>query len=117
MPFAILMERREQNNRYNDCYFCMVNVNGYNKEKKKHTKYPNFLSAVRIVPHGPDLPVPCPPDKLSDESESSSLQSNTKEMYFEPHQYHRQIDKFTQSELNDLIIGLQLTIQKSELLG
>jgi hypothetical protein len=38
-------------------------------------------------------------------------------MYFEPHQYDRPIDKFTQSELNDLIRELQLTKEKSELLG
>jgi hypothetical protein len=38
-------------------------------------------------------------------------------MYFEPHQYDRPIDKFTQSELNDLIRELKLTKEKSELLG
>jgi hypothetical protein len=38
-------------------------------------------------------------------------------MYFEPLQYDRPIDKFTQSELNDLIRELQLTKEKSELLG
>jgi hypothetical protein len=54
---------------------------------------------------------------LSDESESSFLQYATEEMYFEPHQYDRSIDKFTQSELNDLIRELQLTKEKSELLG
>jgi hypothetical protein len=53
----------------------------------------------------------------SDEFERSSLQSGTEEMYFEPHQYDRPIDKFTQSELNDLIRELQLTKGKSELLG
>jgi hypothetical protein len=57
------------------------------------------------------------PDNLSDESESSSLQSDTEEMYFEPHQYDRPRDKFTQSKLNDLISELQLTKEKSELLG
>jgi hypothetical protein len=30
-------------------------------------------------------------------------------MYFEPHQYYRPIDKFTQSEFNDFIRELQLT--------
>ena len=95
----------------------MVNVTGYNKKNKKRNKYPNLLSAIRSVPHGPDLPVPSPPDNLSDESESSSLQSNTEEMSFEPHQYDRPIDKFTQSELNELIRELQLTKEKSELLG
>jgi hypothetical protein len=54
---------------------------------------------------------------LGDESESSSLQSATEETYFEPHQYDRPVDKFTQSELNDLIRELQLTKEKSELLG
>jgi hypothetical protein len=38
-------------------------------------------------------------------------------MYFEPHQYDRPIDKFTESELNDLIRELELTKEKSELLG
>jgi hypothetical protein len=38
-------------------------------------------------------------------------------MYFKPHQYDRPIDKFTQSELSDLIRELQLTKEKSELLG
>jgi uncharacterized protein YjcR len=38
-------------------------------------------------------------------------------MYFEPHQYDRPIDKFTQSKLSDMIRELQLTKEKSELLG
>jgi activator of 2-hydroxyglutaryl-CoA dehydratase len=38
-------------------------------------------------------------------------------MYFEPHQYDRPIDKFTQSKLNDLIKELQFTKEKSELLS
>jgi hypothetical protein len=38
-------------------------------------------------------------------------------MYFEPQQYDRPIDKYTQSELNGLIRELQLAKDKSELLG
>jgi hypothetical protein len=94
----------------------MVNVTGYNKKNKKGIKYPNLLSAIRPFPYGPDLPIPSPPDNRSDESESSSLHSVTEDMYFEPHQYDRPMDKFTQSELNDLIRVLQLTKEKSELL-
>jgi hypothetical protein len=86
------------------------------RKTKKGITYPNLLSAIRPVPYGPDLPVPCPPDNFSGGSEGSSLQSHTEEMYFEPHQYYRPIDKFTQSELNDLIRELQLTKEKSELL-
>jgi hypothetical protein len=95
----------------------MVNVAGYNKKNKKGITYPNLLSAIRPVPHGHDLPVPSPPYNLSGESESSSLQSHTEEMFFEPHQYDRPIDKFPQSELNDLIRELKLTKEKSELFG
>jgi hypothetical protein len=98
-------------------YFCMVNVAGYNKKNKKGITYPNLLSAIWPVPHGPDLPVPSPPDNVGDESENSSLQPHTEEIYFEPHQYDRPIDKFTQSKLNGLIRELQLTKEKSELLG
>jgi hypothetical protein len=54
---------------------------------------------------------------LSDEYESSCLQSVTEEMYFEPHQYDRPTDNFTQSELNDPIRELQLTKETSGLLG
>jgi hypothetical protein len=95
----------------------MVNVTGYNNKNKKGIKYPNLLSAIRPVSHGPDLPVPSPTDNLNDESESSFLQPDTEEMYFEPHQYDRPIDKFIQFELNDLIRELQLTKEKSELLS
>ena len=77
----------------------MVSVTGYNKKNKKGNIYPYLLSAIWPVPHGPDLPVPSPPDNLSDESESSSLQLHTEEMYFEPHEYDRPTDNLTQSEL------------------
>jgi hypothetical protein len=63
------------------------------------------------------LPLPSPPGNLSDESARSSLQSATEEMYFELHQYDRPIDKFTQSQLNDLIRELLLNKEKSELLS
>jgi hypothetical protein len=95
----------------------MVNVTGYNKKNKKGIKYPNQLSTIRHVPHGPDLPVPSPHDNRSDKSERSFLQSATENMYFEPHQYDGPVDKFTQSELNDLIRILELTKEKSKLLG
>jgi hypothetical protein len=72
-PFAIPMQWREQKNHYDNCYFCMVNVAGYNKKTKKGITYPNLLSAIRPVPNGPDLPVPSPPDNVGDESESSHI--------------------------------------------
>lgn len=34
MPFGIPMVWREPKNHIDNCYFCMVNVSGYNKKKK-----------------------------------------------------------------------------------
>jgi hypothetical protein len=85
--------------------------------KKKGITYPNLLSAIGPFLIEPDLTVRSLPDNLSGESESSYLQSHTEELHFEPHQYDRPIDKFTKSELNYLIRELQLTKEKSELLG
>jgi hypothetical protein len=77
MPFAIPMQWREQKNHYDDCYFCMVIVAGYKKKNKKGITYPNLLSAIRSVPHGPELLISSPAGNLSGEFGSSSLQSHT----------------------------------------
>ena len=45
-----------------DCYFCMRNLKGINHEFKHHIQYLNVPSALRPIPHGPDLPVPEPDD-------------------------------------------------------
>jgi hypothetical protein len=71
MLFAIPVQRREQKNNYDYSYFCTVIITGYNNNNKKGIKYLNLLSAILSVPHGPELPVPSPPDNFSDESESS----------------------------------------------
>jgi hypothetical protein len=117
MAFAISMQWREQKNHYVVCYFCMVNVTGYIKNSKMKSNIRISYQLYGSVRHGPDLPVPSAHDNLRDESESSSLHSDAGEMHFEPHQYDRPIDKFTRSELNDLISKLQFTKEKSELLG
>jgi len=65
MPFAIPMQWREQKNYYDDCYFCMVNVAGYNKKNKKGITYPNLLSAIRPVPHGPPRHLISPLNSIS----------------------------------------------------
>jgi len=58
MPFGIPMVWREPKNHIDDCYFCMVNVSGYNKTNKSKLICPNILSAIRTIPHGPELTVP-----------------------------------------------------------
>jgi len=71
-PFAITMIWREQIDYAADCYFCMVNVEDFNKKHKHLLQYPNFNSALRPVPHVVDEPKPvfsC----LSDPEEDDTL--------------------------------------------
>ena len=44
--------------------FCMITLKGINCKNKHHVKYPDVPSAIRLIPHGPDLPVPEPDDNL-----------------------------------------------------
>lgn len=51
------------------------------KRSKKGIEYPNLSSAIRSVPHGPDIPLPTPPTTLSDaEWERSATSSSSNEM-------------------------------------
>jgi hypothetical protein len=39
-------------------------VQGYKSKNKKDICYPNMLSAMRPAAHGPDIPIPTPPETL-----------------------------------------------------
>ncbi|GFT77789.1 uncharacterized protein TNCV_8051 [Trichonephila clavipes] len=63
--FAVPMIWREPKNHSDDCYFCSGSVQGFNLKNMKGISYPTIIcSAIRSVPHGPDLPIPSPPDTL-----------------------------------------------------
>ncbi|KRY96484.1 hypothetical protein T11_9672, partial [Trichinella zimbabwensis] len=64
LPFGVPMVWREPQNHVDDCYFCLSNVRGYNAKNRKYISYPNLPSAIRPVPHGPDVPIPSPPDSM-----------------------------------------------------
>ena len=70
MPFAILMVWREGKDSITDCNFCMINLKGINHKNKHHIQYPNVHSAIRPIPHGPDLPVPEPGGNMEYSSDS-----------------------------------------------
>ena len=66
---------REPMDHVNDCYFCLTPSmkKGFNR-KKSVIEYPNIPSAIRLVPHSDELPIPEPReiDLLnSDDAESS----------------------------------------------
>ena len=70
--FAVPMVWSEPRNHEDDCYFCLINITGFNASSRKKIKYPNLRSAMRPVPHSDDLPVPTPPvnkDLLSSSDE------------------------------------------------
>jgi hypothetical protein len=46
-------------------------VQGYNSKNRKENFYPNLPTAIHPVPHGPEIPVPVPPEILEDTSVDS----------------------------------------------
>lgn len=63
MKFAVPMIWKEQQNHIDDCYFCLVNVSGVNRYKKRKLDYPDLRSAHRPLPHSDILPVPVPSEQ------------------------------------------------------
>lgn len=73
--FEVPMIWREPRNHSDDCYFCSCNIQGYSLKNKKEIFYPNLESALRPVPHGPDIPIPLPPERLDDVPAPSGSES------------------------------------------
>jgi hypothetical protein len=117
--FGIPMMWREQQNHTTDCYFCSVDVKGFNTKNKNKISYPNFHSAIRPVPHSSEIPVPLPPSSLDD------IQSDSKDGTILPPRDESSSDfsvgegpqLFSQSELKDLVRDLDLSKDAVELLG
>nr|CAH7748141.1 unnamed protein product [Callosobruchus chinensis] len=64
--FGIPMIWREQKNHTTDCYFCSVDVKGFNSKNKRNISYPNLDSAIRPVPHSSEISIPQPPSSLDE---------------------------------------------------
>lgn len=58
LNFGVPMVWREPKNHHDDCYFCVVNVKGFNRYKKHKWEYPDLESARRPIPHSKDIPIP-----------------------------------------------------------
>ncbi|XP_061443081.1 uncharacterized protein LOC133365351 isoform X1 [Rhineura floridana] len=122
LKFGVPMVWTEPQNHHDDCYFCVVNVKGFNRYKKHRWEYPDLGSARRPVPHSEDVPIPVftslPDLPLSDVEEMLDVECSTggspgsgyEESFSTPEQ-------FSQKELNDLIRDLSLSKQASELLA
>ena len=98
---------REPKAHGNECYFCSCNVSGFNAKNKHRIPHPNLPSAIRPVPHGPDVPVPALPTVLKDleESRAEMISSDCKSAgnsKYECNKDHRPM-VFEQEERNDLV--------------
>jgi len=49
-----------------DCYFCMTNIRAFSGKNKSKISYPVCKSAIKPIPHDPDLPEPQPPTEKED---------------------------------------------------
>ena len=57
MRFGVPMVWCEPKNHHDDCYFCMVDMIGWNQRKKKNCYYSDIESARRPIPHCVEVPV------------------------------------------------------------
>ncbi|KAI6647174.1 hypothetical protein LOD99_8827 [Oopsacas minuta] len=122
LSFGIPMIWREPQNHISDCYFCMANISGFNAKTKSLIKYPNLHSAIRLVPHSIDVPVPkfTNLDVISEIDDCETRDSLIREDEdFIPCVLSRSNSPqlFNQSELNDLVRDLDLPKESAELLG
>jgi hypothetical protein len=115
--FGIPMIWREPGNHHDDCYFCSCNVQGYNSKNKKGICYPNMPSAMRPAAHGPDIPIPTPPETLDTNPPDSEYDvSVCDDVGFQP-TTSSEPQLFTQIELSDLVRDLGLPKDCAEILG
>nr|CAH7753349.1 unnamed protein product [Callosobruchus chinensis] len=107
--FGIPMIWREQKNHTTDCYFCSVDVKGFNSKNKRNISYPNLDSAIRPVPHSSEISIPQPPssldeypNELEDEATLSPPDESSSDLSFDE---DGRPQLFSQGELNDLEAG------------
>lgn len=92
LKFDVPMFWGEPKNHFADCYFCLVNTSGINRNNRNKWTCPDLVSARRPVPHSEEVPMPtfhqlpelcedecCPSDRTSDtnEDESDVINSST----------------------------------------
>ncbi|GFV15381.1 uncharacterized protein TNCV_4834081 [Trichonephila clavipes] len=97
----------------------ITKMQGFNLKNRKDIAYPTIIrSAIRLVPHGPDLPIPSPPDTLDnilDDLDQISHISSDSDDGYDPGTNDPEL--FSQSDLNNLVRNLGLTKHTAEVLG
>jgi hypothetical protein len=82
----------------------MCKISGYNKkENMESIQYTSLSSAIRPVPHGPDIPIPTPPLSQTEISSPSDVEDDDVHFLSDIASKNRQ--PFNQSELNAVFGG------------
>ena len=115
LKFGIPMVWREQTNHIDDCYFCMTNITGINRSKKKKWLYPDIDSARRPISHTAEIPVPIFIKEYEPSHSTDSSASGQSAYIFEETKKLPQL--FTKAELNNLVRDLNLSKENSQLLA
>ena len=118
LGFAVPMIWREQKDHVTDCYFCLTNVQGHSHKTRKNIQYLDLPSAIQPVQHSVDLSIPMPPASLPIlDKESLTCSKSCSGANFEPCQSKGMPNLITLEVLYDLLWDLNLSKDKSELLG
>lgn len=123
LKFQTPMIWREPKNHHDDCYFCVVDINGINSNNCNKWIYPDLPSAKRPTMLSNLAQDPVPPVLLSEYAEASS-EVETDDITDVDKSYDPDFipnvpitELFNQNELNDLVRDLYLTKEQSELLA
>ncbi|GBP63242.1 hypothetical protein EVAR_56623_1 [Eumeta japonica] len=121
LKFGISMRWREQKNHHDDCYFCITNLAGINKNNRSKWKYPNISSATRPIPHSETVPIlgiGTVFHREVQECDDDEMEISEEEDYDFEHCGETLIPKtFSQGKLSDLIRDLDLSKERAELLA
>ncbi|CAG9792218.1 unnamed protein product [Diatraea saccharalis] len=120
LDFGIPMIWMELKNHFDDCYFCAVDVKGYNQNKT--WIYPDLQSTSCPVLHSEDLPRPIYATKIVKTPSEIMMLPNSQHSVKSTSgsEYNGATSApqlFSQNELSDLIGDLNLSKQASELLA
>ena len=93
---------------------------GINRKNKQHVQYPNVPSAMKPVPHGPEIAIPKPPCAILESSSPSSNEDNddiSSTFEYNDNDSQNVPVPLNQFELNDLTRDLCLSKESAQLLG
>ncbi|KAI6654494.1 hypothetical protein LOD99_890 [Oopsacas minuta] len=112
MKFGVPMVWGDPKNHHDDCYFCMVEMSGWNRQKKNSWHYPDIHSERRPNPHCSEVQVPVftslPDTAFTEAIDESSGSTNSINSCNELLQISK-AEPFTQGQLNGLVRDLGLS--------